>query len=619
MNKKQVFKRFLSVLVLSIAVFVCIGCGKKVSTKDYWDDFVKAYNEKDLTALGKSYYNTDSDVENWVANKVKSLANIFYTPDLDIDFGADKDDPKSWDSFVGNKEEEIKNSYFGDITIETLKYDELTYCDFSTDKKVEKYYAATVELKLTRGGQSKNDVMDIYYLQTDAGIVLVSEVVIAAISESEYEVINNNVQAELGECDRLVNSVTDEIYRLNDEKSEKQQPLYDAMEVDGITPEEEERLEAEIKKIDEEYEPLIAEQESLKEVYEGKKAKVEEKQGTYENLAEKPFGQIPTNLWIEHGYFETSKYLYQREFFSKYVADEYKDEDLPMYGIVISKQKKNEEKVIIPTFYEGYPVTKIANYAFYRNARILTFTTKSSNLEKISFPNTLIEIGKSAFYQCGKLEEINIPQSVLIIGSNAFASCVDMETIKINPDDSWYDHYVTPKEIDSVKANSSKNEIKITGAYETVYRGDILELTATGDDVNPSNIQWTVSEGAKLVKTEFINKVRVVFDNLTATEVTITAYDSTKRTEQASVTVKLELPTPVMSIDATAFDRCNSLEEFYITTRNPYAVNVANGTQFSLSSKATIYVPKGCAENYKNSVTWSKYANQIKEFDFDAE
>lgn len=618
MNKKQVFKRFLSALVLSIAVLVFIGCGKKVSTKDYWDDFVKAYNEKDLTALGKSYYTTDSDVANWVESKIKSLSSLLYTPDLDIDFEANKEDAKSWDSYVENNEEAIKNLYFGDVTIETLNYDELTYCDFSTDKKVEKYYAATVEVELTKNGQKVKDVMDIYYLQTDAGIVLVSEVVIASISEYEYEVIQNKVQAEIAECDVFIDSASQEISRLNDEKSAKQDPLYEAMDAADITDDEYERLEAEIKAIDEEYAPLIAEQESIKEVYESKKSKTEEKEETYNNLAEKTFGQVPTNLWIDHGYFETSKYLYQREFFSKYVADEYKDADYPMYGIVISKQQKNEKNVVIPTYYEGYPVTKIANYAFYRNARILTFTTKSSNLEKISFPNTLIEIGKSAFYQCGKLEEINIPQSVLIIGSNAFASCVDMETIRINPDDSWYEHYLEPKPIASKRASSSKSEIKITGAYETVYRGDILELTATGDDINPANIQWTVSTGAKLVKTEYINKVRVVFDNLTATEVTITAYDRTKRTEQASVTVKLELPSPVMSIDATAFDRCNSLEEFYITTRNPYAVNVANGTQFSLSSSATIYVPKGCAENYKNSVVWSKYANQIKEFDFDA-
>lgn len=617
MNKKQVFKRFLSVLVLTIAVFVFIGCGKKVSTKDYWDDFVKAYNEKDLTALGKAYYNTDSDVENWVKNNVKSLGNLLYTPNLDIDLGADEEDPKSWDSYVETHKEEIKKSYFGDITIETLKYDELTYCDFSTDKKVEKYYAATVELEITNNGKKSTETFDIYYLQTEAGLVLVSEIVLNVISDAEYEAISNAVKADLATCNANAEAALNEAYRLDDEKFEKQDLLDQAKE--GATQEEVDRLNAEIQKIEEEYAPLIAEQEKIQEENENKASKLEEKEEVINSLAEKTFGQVPTNLWIEHGYFETSKYLYQREFYSKYLTEENEASDYPMYGIVISKQQKNDEKVKIPEIYEGYPVTKIANYAFYRNSRVLTFTTKSSDLEEITFPNTLREIGKSAFYQCGKLEEINIPQSVVTIGSNAFASCVDMETIRINPDDSGYAHYIKRDPVQSKATSSSKNIIEISGAYKTVYRGDILELTATGKGVDTSNITWTVSAGAKLIKTDYINKVRVVFESLTATEVTITAYDNQNRTDSSSVTVNLELPTPVMNIDATAFDRCNNLEEFYITTRNPYAVNVANGTQFSLSSKATIYVPKGCAENYKNSVTWSKYANQIKEFDFDAE
>ena len=88
---------------------------------------------------------------------------------------------------------------------------------------------------------------------------------------------------------------------------------------------------------------------------------------------------------------------------------------------------------------------------------------------------------------------------------------------------------------------------------------------------------------------------------------------------KASITMKVVCPSVQKSIDCTAFDRCNDLEEFVITSYNPYSISLSNGTQFSLSSKATIYVPKGFAENYKNSVTWSKYANQIKEFDFDAE
>mgnify|MGYP003549077017 CR=1 FL=1 len=84
---------------------------------------------------------------------------------------------------------------------------------------------------------------------------------------------------------------------------------------------------------------------------------------------------------------------------------------------------------------------------------------------------------------------------------------------------------------------------------------------------------------------------------------------------KASITMKVVCPSVQKSIDCTAFDRCNSLKEFVITSYNPYSISLSNGTQFSLSKDAIIYVPKGCVNKYKTSTIWAQYADQIREME----
>ncbi len=80
-----------------------------------------------------------------------------------------------------------------------------------------------------------------------------------------------------------------------------------------------------------------------------------------------------------------------------------------------------------------YPVTKIAEKAFYGNAKLvrieLPATIQSlenfafgscSNLERVYIPRSVTHIGDGAFFGCGKLQTIEIPQTVTTIGNTAF-------------------------------------------------------------------------------------------------------------------------------------------------------------------------------------------------------
>lgn len=77
------------------------------------------------------------------------------------------------------------------------------------------------------------------------------------------------------------------------------------------------------------------------------------------------------------------------------------------------------EKAEIPATYEGLPVTKIADQAFYA----------CSTLEEVIIPEGVTSIGEYAFYHCDKLSQIQFPSTLRSIKSYAFEGCKKIETV----------------------------------------------------------------------------------------------------------------------------------------------------------------------------------------------
>ena len=80
----------------------------------------------------------------------------------------------------------------------------------------------------------------------------------------------------------------------------------------------------------------------------------------------------------------------------------------------------NAEKVVIPTEYEGLPVTVINNYAFFVR-----------EIKEVVIPNSIIVIGYSAFASCERLTEVIIPDSVTTIHDEAFEQCYGLTRVVI--------------------------------------------------------------------------------------------------------------------------------------------------------------------------------------------
>ncbi|GMO36282.1 MAG: hypothetical protein Ta2B_16360 [Termitinemataceae bacterium] len=76
----------------------------------------------------------------------------------------------------------------------------------------------------------------------------------------------------------------------------------------------------------------------------------------------------------------------------------------------------------------------------------------------ITIPNTVVEIGHSAFRESSRLTNIIIPDSVTHIDMSAFVSCTSLKTI-ILPDDIKIEMYVffdCPKLDPKIKADIIK-------------------------------------------------------------------------------------------------------------------------------------------------------------------
>lgn len=87
--------------------------------------------------------------------------------------------------------------------------------------------------------------------------------------------------------------------------------------------------------------------------------------------------------------------------------------------IVLTGFLKHDEYAEIPKEIDGISVTVIDG-AFY-----------FGNVKSIIIPDSITEIGGSAFHYCAGLTEINIPSSVRKIGSGAFTGCSGLTEIVI--------------------------------------------------------------------------------------------------------------------------------------------------------------------------------------------
>ena len=156
-------------------------------------------------------------------------------------------------------------------------------------------------------------------------------------------------------------------------------------------------------------------------------------------------------------------------------------------GYEVSRGKVElEGTVTIPSFFNDYPVKRIANYAFivsryYDGYYPDPFLEINCNRMTTAFvlPEHLESIGYSAFAGCVKIEEFYIPETVTNIEANAFYACNHLkkvnipEGIKSIPPSCFrntaLEGIVIPDSVEEIGARAFACEYTYDPVYDQVY------------------------------------------------------------------------------------------------------------------------------------------------------
>lgn len=259
----------------------------------------------------------------------------------------------------------------------------------------------------------------------------------------------------------------------------------------------------------------------------------------------------------------------------------------------------------------------------------LTFT-QCGNLISVVIPETVIEIGTSAFRGCSRLKEIVIPNSVTSIGHSAFADCIGLTSITIPDsvtsigDDAFYrcDNLTSVTlglgvtSIGAYAFNSCSNltEIIIPDSVKTIGNNafancyDLTSITIPDSVKTISNYTFytcigltsvTIGSGVTSIGT---SAFRGCSSLTTITIPASTTYIYSYAFYECSSLTSITIPESVIYIGTSAFADCYNLNR--INSLNKYAPVVYSST-FGVAEGGTLYYPK--SSDYSSWLSGDEY------------
>lgn len=235
-------------------------------------------------------------------------------------------------------------------------------------------------------------------------------------------------------------------------------------------------------------------------------------------------------------------------------------------GYLVSGYNGTDSEVVIPSYYDGYPVTGIMTYAFNGN-QIIT---------KVILPDTIEIIEQNAFSN-STICEINIPESVIIIKDAAFYYCDNLRSITLNKTIKNIGDYAFSN---TTLVYTDKTDIS---SWNSNAFDDNLVYIHTGLDlskiVKKNNFEYYVDETASILNYVGNSSSVIIpneIDGIIVNKIENSAFMKNTNLEEVTINnniiyicdrafretglVNVEIPSSVKEIGVYAFSGCEYLE-----------------------------------------------------------